>query len=70
MSQRDNLTMDQSLEIRKLPASVIRELVHILEYADSWKRLMSIIPKALTRDNYECRISMHNLPKYKTEHFK
>lgn len=62
--------MEASLEIRKLPTSVIRELVETLEYAESWKRLMAIIPKTLNRDNYECKITLHNLPKYKSEHFK
>lgn len=62
--------MDASTELRKLPTSVIRELVETLEYAESWKRLMSIIPKTLSRDTYECKLTTHNLPKYKSEHFK
>lgn len=62
--------MDPSLEIRKLPPSVIKELVNTLEYAEYWKRLMSIIPKTLEKDNYECKVTIHNLPKYKSEHFR
>lgn len=61
--------MDPKTEIRKLPPSITRELAHILDYDESWKRLMSIIPKKLT-DDYKCDISPHNWPKYNSENFR
>ncbi|XP_076250194.1 uncharacterized protein LOC143190027 isoform X1 [Rhynchophorus ferrugineus] len=62
--------MDPKLEIRKLPPSIVRELGLILDYADSWKRLMSIIPKQLSSSTYVADIKPDNLPKYNSEHFK
>lgn len=62
--------MDPKLEIRKLPPSIVRELGQILDYADSWKRLMSIIPKQLSSSTYVADIKPDNLPKYNSEHFK
>lgn len=62
--------MDIKTELRKLNAGSLFALVQILEYDESWKRLMAIIPKTLTLDNYESRIAINNLPKYNTEHFK
>lgn len=63
-------TMDPSFEVRKLPSSVVKELVHTVEYAEHWKRLMSIVPRTLEKDNYECKITKHNPPKYRYEHFR
>lgn len=62
--------MDPALEIRKLPPSIIREFAQILDYADSWKRLMAIIPKKLNPNNYICDVKPDNLPKYNSEDFK
>ncbi|XP_060525911.1 protein Tube-like [Cylas formicarius] len=42
--------MDPCLEIRKLPPSATKELARILEYADSWKTLMAVIPATLEAD--------------------
>lgn len=61
--------MDPRTEIRKLPPSITRELTYILDYDESWKKLMSIIPKKLT-DDCKCDISPHNWPKYNSEHFR
>lgn len=62
--------MHSSTEIRKLPPSALRELVIILEYNESWKKLMDRIPKTLEKDKYECPLHINNLRKYRTEHFK
>lgn len=62
--------MDASTEIRKLTPSQIRELAKTLDYGDSWKRIMAIIPNNLYKDNYECSLTRDNLPKYHSEHFK
>lgn len=62
--------MDSNTEIRKLAPSHIRELAKSLDYGDSWKRIMSIIPKTLYKECYECNLSVNNLPKYSSEHFK
>lgn len=61
--------MESSLEIRKLPPSALGELVKILEYNESWKRLMAIVPKHLEKNNYDCLIDRFN-PKYNSEHFR
>lgn len=58
------------MEIRKLPYSHQKELAHILDYNESWKKLMAIIPKILEKDNYECNVSITNPHKYHSEHFK
>ncbi|ENN70294.1 hypothetical protein YQE_12805, partial [Dendroctonus ponderosae] len=65
-----NQIANPAIEIRKLPPSIIRELALILDYADSWKRLMAIIPKKLSSNGYKSDISPTNLPKYNSEHFK
>lgn len=62
--------MDQSLEIRKLLPSQIRELASILETHELWKRLMTIIPKTLDKYDFQCDITAHNHPKYNSEHFR
>lgn len=62
--------MESNVEIRKLAPSNVRELTKILEYGDSWKKLMSIIPKTLQDDTFECNLSVHNLRKYNSEHFR
>lgn len=62
--------MNPSTELRKLPPSSLRELVQILEYNDSWKILMDKIPKLLEKENYECSLSLTNVRKYRSEHFK
>ncbi|CAG9760082.1 unnamed protein product [Ceutorhynchus assimilis] len=62
--------MDPDIEIRKLPPSVVREFSSILDYDDSWKRLMAIIPKQLSKNGYNSDISADNLAKYNSEHFK
>lgn len=62
--------MDPSTEIRKLAPSHVRNLVDILEYADSWKKLMCKIPKTLEKTHYHCKLERNNLPKYHSEHFK
>ncbi|KAF2880644.1 hypothetical protein ILUMI_25538 [Ignelater luminosus] len=62
--------MDISMEIRKLPYSHQKELANILDYNESWKKLMAIIPKILEKDNYECNVSRTNPHKYHSEHFK
>ncbi|XP_018324435.1 protein Tube [Agrilus planipennis] len=62
--------MDPKLEIRKLQPSSLRELTQILEYGDSWKELMAIIPKTLDKNNYSCNISCENPPKYNSEHVR
>ncbi|XP_060527848.1 interleukin-1 receptor-associated kinase 4-like [Cylas formicarius] len=62
--------MNSSLEIRKLQPGYVRELAQILEYAESWKRLMAIIPNHLGSNTFVCDIKIDNLPKYNSEHFK
>nr|WMZ41590.1 tube protein [Altica viridicyanea] len=62
--------MDPSLEIRKLLPSQIRELASILETHELWKRLMTIIPKTLEKNNYQCDVNENNRHKYNSEHFK
>ncbi|KAF5292636.1 hypothetical protein FQA39_LY13969 [Lamprigera yunnana] len=62
--------MMESTEIRKLPPSSLRELVQILEYNESWKKLMDKIPKVLEKDRYECPLHKNNLRKYRSEHFR
>lgn len=62
--------MEASLEIRKLPPSVVGELAKILDDADLWKRLMSIIPRKLSSTSYHSDITTINTPKYTSEHFK
>lgn len=62
--------MDISTEIRKLTPTHVRELALALDYGDSWKRVMAIIPNTLFKDNYECDLLRDNLPKYHSEHFK
>ncbi|KAF5278784.1 hypothetical protein FQR65_LT15512 [Abscondita terminalis] len=59
-----------STEIRNLPPCSLKELVLILDYNESWKRLMDRIPKTLEKDNHECLLHKNNLRKYRTEHFK
>ncbi|KAB0805396.1 hypothetical protein PPYR_02366 [Photinus pyralis] len=59
-----------NIELRKLPPSSLRGLVQILECNDSWKILMDKIPKLLEKENYECSLSLTNVRKYRTEHFK
>lgn len=62
--------MEPSFQIRKLSSTVKSNLVKILEDAESWKRLMAIIPKSLQENTYECDIKIGNLPKYNSEHFR
>lgn len=62
--------MNSSFQIRKLPASVIKELEHTLEYCDNWKKLMSIIPKVLEKDDYQRCVALPFEPKYKSEHIR
>lgn len=62
--------MDPTTEIRKLSRSIALELVQILEYADSWKRLMAIIPRKLEKNVFECAVNRNNLHKYNSEHFR
>lgn len=57
-------------EIRKLSPGDLFQLVQILEHGESWKRLMAIIPKTLSLDNFEAKIAINNLYKYNTDHFK
>ncbi|XP_066997494.1 interleukin-1 receptor-associated kinase 4 isoform X2 [Anabrus simplex] len=54
--------MARELEIRKLQSKNMYQLVHILEYADGWKKLMAVIPKNNTDQHFES--------KYTFEHFK
>lgn len=62
--------MNAKTEIRKLSPGSLFKLVQILEYDESWKRLMAIIPKTLDMETFEAKIAINNLPKYNTEHFK
>lgn len=62
--------MDLKTEIRKLKKIDLLNLIQILEFDDSWKLLMAVIPKTLSLDTFECKISLHNLPKYNSDHFK
>lgn len=62
--------MDCHLEIRKLEPSHIRELANTLDDGDSWKKIMSLIPKTLEKSIFECEISNTNAPKYNSEHIR
>lgn len=62
--------MDPSLEIRKLSPSHVKELAQILETHELWKRLMTIIPKTLQKNNFVCDVTLENPHKYNSEHFK
>ncbi|XP_045447023.1 interleukin-1 receptor-associated kinase 4-like [Melitaea cinxia] len=42
--------MYKNVELRKLPADVLCEVVNILEINDDWKRFMSIIPETLQNE--------------------
>ncbi|KAL3269651.1 hypothetical protein HHI36_008714 [Cryptolaemus montrouzieri] len=64
------MTIDDSVEIRKLPPSHITQLSSVLEIADQWKKLMSIVPSVLTKDNFECKISCENPAKYNSDHIR
>ncbi|CAH1984877.1 unnamed protein product [Acanthoscelides obtectus] len=59
-----------SLEIRKLPPRHVKELTLMLETHELWKRVMSIIPKKLEKENFKCDITPHNPRKYTSEHFR
>nr|CAI5841302.1 unnamed protein product [Callosobruchus analis] len=59
-----------SLEVRKLPPRHIKVLTSMLETHELWKRVMSIIPKKLEKENFKCDITPHNPRKYNAEHFK
>ncbi|XP_041970897.1 interleukin-1 receptor-associated kinase 4-like [Aricia agestis] len=52
----------RNVEIRKLNADVLCDLIDILEVDNDWKRLMSLVPK-----NIE---SLHFEPKYNSEHIR
>nr|CAH7725077.1 unnamed protein product [Callosobruchus chinensis] len=59
-----------SLEVRKLPPRHVKVLTSMLETHELWKRVMSIIPKKLEKENFKCDITPHNPRKYNSEHFK
>ena len=60
----------EATELRKLNVGCLEQLAALLEDVDVWKNVMAIIPKKLERNNYECRLSVDNPPKYTSEHFR
>lgn len=62
--------MDLAVEIRKLKPSHVEKMASSLDYGDSWKRLMDIIPEKLEVNSYICDVSPANPRKYHSEHFR
>lgn len=54
--------MESTLEIRKVPIGSIYGLIQVLESSDSWKKLMSHIPREFENSTF--------IPKYGTDHMK
>lgn len=70
MTTTTTTTFTYSTEIRKLNPSHISNLSKFLEYADEWKKIMSMIPKYLENQNFECNITPTNEAKYNIDHFR
>ncbi|XP_023941791.1 uncharacterized protein LOC112048494 [Bicyclus anynana] len=54
--------MYKNVELRKLPADALCNVVNILEINNDWKKVMSIIPKSLQSEEFE--------PKYNNEQMR
>ncbi|CAH0554860.1 unnamed protein product [Brassicogethes aeneus] len=62
--------MEPKTQLRKLNIMYQRELEHILDPYELWKKLMCVIPKTLCPDPTKANVSRINPPKYNTEHFR
>ncbi|XP_050669794.1 interleukin-1 receptor-associated kinase 4-like [Leptidea sinapis] len=54
--------MNKNIELRKLPAGVLCNVINILETNNDWKKFMANVPKDLLSSDFE--------PKYNNEHIR